>query len=59
MTITVPLKALDFRTASEIAFEATHCTSRSIVRRILVPFLAETISDCDPGISAPAARAYE
>ena len=57
--MTVPLRAPDFRTASEIAFEATHCTSRSIVRRILVPFLAETISDCDPGISAPAARAYE
>ena len=59
MTITVPLSAPDLRTASEIALDATHCTSRSIVRRILVPFLAETISACDPGISAPAAAAYE
>ena len=42
-----------------MALEATHCTSRSIVRRTLVPFCAEIISDCDPGISAPAAAAYE
>ena len=55
----MPLTARAFDTASWIAFDATHCTSRSIVKRIVVPFFAATISFCDPGISAPKPRAYE
>ena len=52
MTITVPLIAFDDLTASAIALAATHWISRSIVKRIEVPASVETISDCEPGISA-------
>ena len=57
ITITVPLDAPELFTASAIAFAATHCTSRLIVKRIFVPALAEIISRCEPGISAPYPRA--
>ena len=33
--------------------------SRSIVSLTVVPAWAATISDCEPGISAPRPRAYE
>ena len=59
ITITVPLTAPVVFTASAIAFAATHWTSRSIVRRTLVPAFGAMISFCEPGISAPFARAYE
>ncbi|CAB4732242.1 unannotated protein [freshwater metagenome] len=57
--MTVPLVAAEDFTASAIAFAATHCTSRLIVNRTLVPALAAMISRCEPGISAPYPRAKE
>ena len=58
ITITVPDLALEDATAWLIAFCATHCTSRSMVSRILVPDFASTLTCSDPGIIFPRPFAY-